>query len=175
MCRRTWKSISHHSPEAELRSCRQGWWVRGGEEVCTGKVSMLFRTKAVSSHPVTQAHTVSKPFSSSIWSWIHLWLLCVQKPLGLSDPSWLSHSVTFGVKKRRGGGGEPRLSHGAQLLIGTSTWNTAALRTTSFFGGNEFCHWWPSVLKWSCCNLRWPQAIIAIFLPHSHAQLTRIL
>lgn len=49
------------------------------------------------------------------------------------------------------GGGEPRLSHGAQLLIGTSTWNTAALQTTSSFGGNEFCHWWPSVLKWSCC------------------------
>lgn len=109
MCRRTWKSISHHSPEAELRSCsRQGWWVRGGEEVCTGKVRMLFRTKAVSSHPVTQAHTVSKPFSSSIWSWIHLWLLCVQKPLGLSDPSWLPHSVTFEVRKRRRGeGGSP--------------------------------------------------------------------
>lgn len=41
MCRRTWKSIAHHSPEAELRSRRQGWWVRGGEEVCTGKESSL--------------------------------------------------------------------------------------------------------------------------------------
>lgn len=94
MCRRTRKSIAHHSPEAELRSLRQGWWVQGGVEVCAGKVSMLFRTKTVRSHPVTQAHTVSKPFSSIIWSWIHLWLLCVQKPLSLSDPSWLPHSVT---------------------------------------------------------------------------------
>lgn len=110
MCRRTQQSITHHSPEAELRSLRQGWWVRGGEEVCTGKVSMLFRTKAVRSHPVTQAHTVSKLFSSIIWSWIHLWLLLVQKPLGLSDPSWLPHSVMSPPLRSgswRGRGGSP--------------------------------------------------------------------
>lgn len=93
MWRRAQQSITHHSPEAELRSLRQGCWVRGSVEVCAGKVSMLFRTKAVRSHPVTQAHTVNKPLDISIWSWIHLWLLCVQKPLGLSDPSWLPHSV----------------------------------------------------------------------------------
>lgn len=65
MCRRAQQSITHHSPEAELRSLRQGCWVRGSVEVCAGKVSMLFRTKAVRSHPVTQAHTVSKPLASA--------------------------------------------------------------------------------------------------------------
>lgn len=150
MCRRTRKSIAHHSPEAELRSLRQGWWVQGGVEVCAGKVSMLFRTKTVRSHPVTQAHTVSKPFSSIIWSWIHLWLLCVQKPLSLSDPSWLPHSVASPPLGSGSCVGEPRLSQGAKLLIGTSTWNTAALWTMSSFGGDEFCHCWPSVFKWSC-------------------------
>lgn len=150
MCRRAQQSITHHSPEAELRSLRQGCWVRGSVEVCAGKVSMLFRTKAVRSHPVTQAHTVSKPLASA-FDLGFICGCCVLRNLSVCQIRHGSHIQSrHHLWGQEAVWGEPRLSHGAKLLIGTSTWNTAASGTTSSFGGNEFCHCWPSVLKWSC-------------------------
>lgn len=133
----------------------------------------MLRATALLSHTETQVHATGNPSDSSFNFELFCGLILNRSfclfgnLLLLSNPSWVPL-----VGSRSYVQGELRLPHVEQ-----SFWLVLPCRTLLLYGSEHvlvvvifvvhnfrFCFDWNGILP---CNLRWPQTIIAIFLPHA--------
>lgn len=184
ICRKALKPIAYSSPGAEPRRRMQCWWVLGGMEARAVYMSgaewaCCFEPRLPLSVPHWSMGThTRKPSASSF----HLGLMCGCRMFFCS--CWIHydchiqlHHHMWGQEAVWGGARAICMKRGFWLAPAHTMllpYEAHHLLVVVSFVDDDFlfCFAWHGMLL---CNLRWPQTIIVIFLPHSHAQLIILL